>query len=154
MGRSRPSPHTVAQAPPPAGHDGSSRQSGEQPSPWSWFMSSHCSLPSVTMLPHDVGVHFVGPMQPLACLGVVQLQPSAFVTGMLSSVHVGLQPSPATTLPSSHCSRPATRPSPHLMARQALPIEHVQPHSTWHVCEQPSPARTLPSSHCSLPVTL
>src|SRR5882672_5361660 len=108
MGRSRPSPQTVAHAPPVAGHAGSSRQSGEQPSPWSWFMSSHCSLPSVILLPHEVGVHVVGPMQPSACLGVVQLHPSAFVTGVLSSAHVGLQPSPARRLPSSHCSLPVT----------------------------------------------
>src|SRR5450432_1031920 len=117
-------------------------------------MSSHCSLPSTILLPQVVVAQVVGPMHPFACLGVVHTQPSAFVTTWLSSVQVGLQPSPATRLPSSHCSRPATKPSPHLRARQALPIEHVQPHSTWHVCEQPSPASTLPSSHCSAPVTL
>jgi hypothetical protein len=38
-----------------------------------------------------------------------------------SSRHVGLHPSPAIVFPSSHCSWPATIPSPHAFAMQALP---------------------------------
>src|SRR4051794_7261640 len=80
----RPSPHAVAQAPPPAGQTGSLRQKGEQPSPMALFMSSHCSLPSTTLLPQVVVVHVVGPTHPLACVAVVHFQPSGLATPLLS----------------------------------------------------------------------
>src|SRR5262245_58244133 len=114
-------------------------------------MSSHCSLPSTILLPQVVVVQVVGPMQLFACVGDEHFQPSAPVTGLLSRAHVGLQPSPAVVLPSSHCSVPATFPSPHWVAWQA-PCAHVQPHSISQPDEQPSPPEVLPSSHCSLPV--
>src|SRR5258707_8526193 len=107
MGSSNPSPQAVAQAPPAAGQTGSSRQNGEQPSPVFEFLSSHCSLPSRLPSPHIVPVQVVGPMQPLACTVVAHFQPSAPVAGLLSSAQVGVQPSPAALLPSSHCSLPA-----------------------------------------------
>jgi hypothetical protein len=101
--------------------------------------------------PQTVVVHTVGPTQPPAPLALVHDQPSACVGGLLSSVHSGLQPSPATVLPSSHCSAPATLPSPHLAARQIVPGGHSQPHSSVQPDEQPSPSVVLPSSHVSRP---
>ena len=51
-----------------------------------------------------------------------------------SSVQVALQPSPAVLLPSSHCSLPATMPSPHFLAMHFAPgVGHCQPGSTWQV---------------------
>ncbi len=72
-----------------------------------------------------------------------------------SSWQVALHPSPETLLPSSHCSLPATMPSPHFFAMQRVSgVGHCQPGSSWQVEEQPSPETALPSSHCSLPWTL
>src|SRR5678815_3901533 len=48
------------------------------------------------------------------------------------------QPSPPTSLASSHCS-------PLSESTRALPQ-----YSNWQVSEQPSPETALPSSHCSL----
>src|SRR5258708_22180249 len=97
-GRRMPSPHTDAQAPPPAGQLGSLRQNGLQPSPELLLPSSHSSEPSCTPLPQVVctqGWPGVGHIQAFLCVG-----PG------LSSWHVELQPSPARVLPSSHCSLP------------------------------------------------
>src|SRR5260221_6297834 len=131
IGSRRPSPQTVAQAPPVGGQTGSRRQKGEQPSPVAVLPSSHCSEPSLSLFPHVVVAQIVGPAQPFAPFGDVQAQPSACATGLLSRVQIALQPSPATVLPSSHWSLPATLPSPHLAARQAATREHWQPHSSW-----------------------
>src|SRR5437868_5081023 len=89
MARKRPSPHAVAQGPPPGGQTGSSRQKGEQPSPVVALPSSHCSEPSFFLSPHVVLAHVVGPVQPLA-FGEVQSQPSGSATGRLSSRQIAL----------------------------------------------------------------
>ena len=74
--------------------------------------------------------------------------------GLLSTVHVELQPSPSTVLPSSHPSTPAaTSPSPqvdvHVSAVVAFPPSHRHPHSSLQSAEQPSPESRFPSSHQS-----
>jgi len=66
-----------------------------------------------------------------------------------------LQPSFELALPSSHCSRPTTIPSPHFFATQrALATGQTQPDSRTHFDVQPSPLCVLPSSHCSEPPSL
>src|SRR5450432_1297039 len=156
-GRSRPSPQADMQGPPVGGQTGSRRQNGEQPSPVTMLPSSHCSEPSLILFPQVVVVHVVGPTQPAAppsappAAGDVQLQPSATATGLPSSVHCALQPSPSTMLPSSHCSLPATLPSPHLSARQSVLGGHTHPHSSVQSAAQPSPLFVLPSSQASIP---
>src|SRR3954464_2659485 len=92
-GKSRPSPHEVAQAPPSPGHTGSLRQKGLHLSPESWFLSSHCSEPSTIPLPQLVRVQ--------GCPGVRPCQAFGSVGPGLSSWHVGEQPSPALALASS-----------------------------------------------------
>src|SRR5579863_4888251 len=172
-GNSSPLPHTVVHAPGPVGHLGSRRQKGEQPSPVTSLPSSHCSEPSTILSPQVVVVQVVGPLQVSAAppsappseppsaappsttngtVGVVHTQPSGCEAGLLSSVQSEEQPSPSTVLPSSHCSLPATLPSPHWAARHAAMGGHTQPHSTiLQSAEQPSPLTVLPSSQASSP---
>src|SRR6187399_333422 len=62
------------------------------------------------------------------------------------------QPSPATMLPSSHCSLLATTPSPQrAIARHGFPgFGQLNPFSTMRQAAlQPSPDALLPSSHAS-----
>ena len=153
-GSSRPSPQTVAHAPPAGGADG--LEAAERRAAVARDRVAVVALLGafdLALLPHTVVVQVVGPLQPAcaAAAGVVQIQPSAFATGLLSSVQVALQPSPRSLLPSSHCSLPATLPSPHLAARQPRRAGTAQPHSTRAVGAQPSPLDVLPSSHSSLP---
>src|SRR6218665_479901 len=68
---------------------------------------------------------------------------------------MSLQPSPETSLPSSHSSSPTRRRSPHFAATHRPPVEgQFQPDSATHVPEQPSPEVVLRSSHSSEPSTL
>jgi hypothetical protein len=57
-----------------------------------------------------------------------------------SSWQLGLQPSAASVLPSSHSSA---------AAGSRLPSPQLGPTSTWQEESQPSPSSVLPSSHCS-----
>src|SRR4051812_6056257 len=61
-----------------------------------------------------------------------------FAVVLYSPRHVAEQPSPLVVLPSSHCSLPATVPSP-----QTTGTSIVQ------LAEQPSPFAVLPSSQAS-----
>eukprot|EP00964_Phaeocystis_antarctica_P126238 scaffold89977_cov64-Phaeocystis_antarctica.AAC.2 len=74
-----------------------------------------------------------------------------------SMAQLASQPSPATSLPSSHVSEPTRRPSPHTLAHVSLlprlPPLHTYPSSTPHVLLQPSPAAVLLSSQPSSPRT-
>jgi hypothetical protein len=57
-------------------------------------------------------------------------------------VHELEHPSPLVTLPSSHCSAPRTKPSPHVAVHALGPpavAAQVNPISTAHVAEHPSP---------------
>src|ERR1017187_2603033 len=65
----------------------------------------------------------------------------------VSMVHVELQPSPDTVLPSSHASCGNFSPSPHTAVH--VPPLHLG--SMVHVGEQPSYGMRLPSSHSSKP---
>src|SRR5579862_1179518 len=67
-----------------------------------------------------------------------------------STVQVGLQPSPAAVLPSSHSSVSSTIPSP----QTAVQVPPRQWGSIVQVCEQPSYGMRLPSSHSSVPSTI
>jgi hypothetical protein len=61
------------------------------------------------------------------------------------------QPSPETTLLSSHCSVPAFLPSPHTGVQCEGEPKQTKPGSTAHSGEQPSPETLLLSSQRSGP---
>src|SRR5689334_9516201 len=82
-------------------------------------------------------------------IGMVRVVGSGWVTAVQvkpgSIVQVGLQPSPATRLPSSHSSSGVLMPSPHFA------VHAPPPHggSNVQLAEQPSYGMRFPSSHSS-----
>src|SRR5580698_9318294 len=100
-GNLSPSPQTAVHVPP--AHLGSIVHVGEQPSYGTRLQSSHCSEPSFTQSPHTVLWQTDAGGVPM----ITQAQPG-------SIVHVALHASLLVPLllPSSHCSFPATIPSP------------------------------------------
>ena len=111
--------------------------------------SSHVSIPTRRESPHTG-----------AQLSLVVGEPPVHVKPV-SIWHVDEQPSPASVLLSSHCSRLLHRiflPSPQMGAHESRPPTplpsvldevHAKPSSIWHSAEQPSPAAVLLSSHAS-----
>ena len=98
--------------------------------------------PRPRSLPHLASVHTLG-------------APSHFLPS--STRQRSEQPSPATTLASSHCSLAATMPSPQrAISRHGLPgLGQLNPRSTIRQAAlQPSPESLLPSSHASSEVRL
>src|SRR5690349_17353991 len=65
-----------------------------------------------------------------------------------SILHMALQPSPSSPLPSSHSSPASSVPLPHLTHMLGAPVQ-VQPSSTWQLPSQPSPSFCAPSSQAS-----
>src|SRR5690625_7519171 len=86
-------------------------------------------------------------------------QRSALQLPWLSQVQPGStrqvceQPSPLTLFPSSHCSSPATIPSPQCSAKHCAALQS-QPSSSLQLLEHPSPLPLLPSSISSLPALM
>jgi hypothetical protein len=93
---------------------------------------SHASPVSTTPLPHTPFVQTLG--DPL------QLAPG-------SIWQVDEQPSPLTSLPSSHCLPNSTFPSPQVGVQGFPATRQLQPGSSLQVEEQPSPPFVFPSSH-------
>jgi len=124
-------------------------QSPLQPSKLTVLPSSHASAPTRLPSPHT-DAHVSMPLK----------WPPEHVKPV-STWHVGLQPSPAMVLLSSHCSKECQtmrRPSPHRgkqLSRPPTPepseLEevHSQPSSTLQRELQPSAPSVLLSSHCS-----
>src|SRR5204863_7464148 len=93
---------------------------------------------------------------------VLQAPPAAGQTGSVR--HRGLQPSPVSLLPSSHCSLPSTILLPQVVRvqgwpgvaqLQALPVmSSAGAGSSAQAAEQPSPPVGLPSSQVSPPPIL
>src|SRR5690349_19791664 len=119
--------------------------------------SSHCSVPATTPSPQTMQAER-GPPQSVP-VSLWFLTPSVQVARM----QVVLQVSVLTVLPSSHCSVPATMPSPQTMQAEQGPPQSV-PVSLWFLTPSVQVARmqvllqvsvltVLPSSHCSAPAT-
>src|SRR5689334_2888879 len=84
--------------------------------------------------------------QPMPCIG--QVQPTS------TALQVELQPSPLLVLWSSQTSRPATSPSPQVVAHGCPGIGQVRPGSGGQAEVHPSPLFGLPSSQASEPIRL
>src|SRR6185436_1354591 len=117
IGNNMPSPQAVVQGPPPGGQLGTAWHWGVQPSRrLEFLLSSHCSVPCRPVLLPQV----VWPQVDLPLASSVQTQPKSSAGFCPSTTHA-VQPSLLVGLPSSHCSEPRRMPSPHCLARQAMP---------------------------------
>src|SRR5512140_718722 len=93
--------------------------------------SPHCGAAQLKL---HVALFFPAVSHTSSVWSLTTLSPQNSTTQAPRGDVLPLQPSPLTSLPSSHCSPGSSRPLPHFSSRQS---------------KQPSPFTVLPSSHSS-----